>query len=59
MIRKLADDTGRTRQSIVDDALDYGLCLVTLHELDPDAARAILSQLQRKLFRNYPVRSNA
>ena len=54
MIRRLAADTGRTRQAIVDEALDAGLGLVTLYSLDPDAARAIMTELQRKLLRNFP-----
>ena len=54
MIRTLAANTGRSRQAVVNDALDAGLGLVMLHGLDPEAAREIMTELQRKLFRNFP-----
>ena len=57
MIRRQVAMTGRRRQAIVNDALDAGLGLVTLWSLDPEAAQAIMTELQRKLFRNFPGQS--
>ena len=49
MVRSLAASTGRTRQAIVNDALDAGLGLVLLDLHDPVEARATLAAIQRRL----------
>ena len=49
MVETFAQQTGRKRQEIVNDALDAGLGLVLLHQHDPRAARAILDEVQRRL----------
>ena len=59
LLRQLAEKSGRTRQAIVNDALDVGTGLVLLHQHDPAAARLIMRTIQVEITRCFAAAATA
>ncbi len=53
LIQRAVAATGRTRQEIVNDALDVGMTLVLLQVREPHAARALVAEASYLVVRAY------